>query len=129
MSNYQGYIFAACRVDSVAAGNPMARLVGYKGTDPAFGNKSSVRLRKAGVDYFLHTDLAHHQRQPIVAEFNGAGPWPLLNAIGANNQTVTAAKSAIVVEYVHIGPDTSGYDFDAGLQDFLTSNGFEVVPE
>ena len=127
MSNYQGYIFAACRVDSIAVGNPMARLVGYKGSHDAFGNKSSVRLRKAGVDYFLHIDLAHYQRQPVVDEFNGPGPWPTLNAMGANDQTVTAAKAALIVEYIHVGPDTSGFDQESALAAFLSRHGLERV--
>lgn len=42
-----------------------------------------------------------------IAEFNGPGPWPMLNALGASDALIAQAKGAIRVE---AGPRAAYFD-------------------
>lgn len=63
----------------------------FTGTGP---NRVPSNPVAARASFPLLTDSGYS----MVVEFNGAGPWPQLNAIGFNDAQIAAAKTVITLE-------------------------------
>lgn len=128
MSNYGKYIYATCTAAGVLYGHTLAQAVGYKGAGPAFGGARGLGARQIGsgatepTHYVLYT-IANNDRAPYVAEFNGAGPYTLLGALGASNEFIAACKACMNVEIVDLPAD-----IDAYAVQFLAAHNLEFMP-
>lgn len=57
-----------------------------------------------------------------IVEFDGAGPYPTLNAMGVTNQQVAAGKAVLVLEY---GPRDQ---YEGRALAFIAEQGYEIIP-
>lgn len=126
-SEFVGMVFGACLVGGEAIGNAVARAVGHRGTGPAFGGTLGLALRAIGsqateAEAWGAYTLAKASTEPVVAEYNGAGPYALLNGVGMADPQVAAAKAVLTAEY--FPRETHESAFVA----WLTSKGYEIIP-
>ena len=111
-----------------AVGNTLyAAMVPEEASVAPFGSEFCVPLRLAGAPgaatawalRFYATDTA----AAIAEEFNNPqGPYPLCNGVGVSDAQVVAAKQAMLVL---VG---SSAELEKALIDFVTANGYEVIP-
>ena len=125
--NYPDIVFGLCPVGSEAIGNALARAVGFQGEGPAFGGEFGLGVRPVGSDQsepvaWVHQAPARPVVRSLVTEYNGAGPFPLLNALGMTDQQVAAAKTVLTAEYFPRA--THEYAFI----EWLASKGYEIIP-
>lgn len=84
------------------------RLRAIGSTGPATAWAASVPLRQAGYD--------------AVVEFQGAGPYPILNARGITDAMVAAGKPAMTLQA------GDRLTLDGTLPAFIAANGYEIIP-
>lgn len=126
-TEFVNMVFGICLVGSEAIGNAVAVAVGHRGTGPAFGGPRGIGLRQLGsqsttpVAWGAYT-IAKAATAPTVEEFNGAAPYPTLNALGMADAQVAAAKSVLTAECY---PRET---HEEAFFDWLASKGYEVIP-
>lgn len=102
MSAYIYWINGAVPAEHVATADAIGALVGTEPGDVhAFSR--GVKLRAIGDEanalaaYGVALPVKHAAHAAVL-EFNGEGPWPTLDALGAQEQAITAAKAVVSVE-------------------------------
>ena len=108
----------------LALGNAMALAIGGPTWANTFG---AIKLRPVGSQsttptaWFANLNMRQHWHDCLV-EFNGAGPYPLVNGHGVDDNQVAYAKTKIVLE---VGDrDAIGFN----VPQFLLAQGYEVIP-
>ena len=102
MTQYIYWINAAVPEQHVATADAFGALIGSEPGDAQAFSKG-VKLRSIGdqsnavVAYGVAV-AAKQSAHDAVQEFNGSGPWPTLNALGASDQAIAAGKAVITVE-------------------------------
>lgn len=125
--NYPHILFAVCLVGNENIGNVFALAAGFKGLGQAFGGEFGLGLRAVGSNSttpiaWAHQAVARDTAAELVAEYNSAGPYPLLAEKGIGTGQVTVAKSVVVVE--RFSRETHEY----GFVGWLASKGYEIIP-
>lgn len=126
-TEFTDIIFGACLVGGEAIGNAVANAVGHRGVGPAFGGECGIALRSLGSQdptpaAWGAYSVAKASTRVVVDEYNSAGPYTQLNALGMADATVAAAKSVLTAE-CH-PRETHEYAFI----EWLASKGYEVIP-
>lgn len=127
-SEFAGMVFGACLVGGEAIANAVSLAVGHRGTGPAFGGERGIGLRALGsqsttpVAWGAYT-VAKADTEARVAEYNTAGPYPNLNALGMTDPQVAVAKAVLTAEYFPRA--THEYSF----VEWLASKGYEIIPQ
>lgn len=121
-------IFGVCLVGGEAIGNAVSLAVGHRGAGPAFGGERGLALRAIGsqateAEAWGAYTVAKASTEPVVAEYNGPGPYTMLNAMGMTAPQVAAAKAVLTAE-IHPPRETHEY----GFIDWLASKGYEIIP-
>lgn len=110
----------------LAVGNALAGAIGADvGDNLTFTNGKPLRLigsqSTTPVAWFAHVPLKQSGYDRI-AEFNTAGPYPLLNEAGVPNELIAVGKSKVIVE---IGVREA---IAAHWLQFIADHGYEVIP-
>lgn len=86
---------------NIQLGNAMAGLIGADVSDNVTFNKGRALRASGGPDTVVAWGAAvpiTDRALALIEEFNGAGPYPLLNARGASNGLIAQAKAVITIE-------------------------------
>lgn len=108
---------------SLAMGNALATAIDPDGGANTFGR---MRLRPAGSTdttpsaWAASTPLTESGEAKFV-EFDGAGPYPLINADGIDDATIATARQAISTEH------GLRSQYEATLDQFIAANGWEIM--
>lgn len=112
------YVFwlNAC-TDNIALGDSFAAMLGGDvGDKKSFTNGIELSGGGRGV-----SSAATQKAMDRIAEYNTAGPWPLLNAIGATDAKIIEAKKVLFAECGQRAIK------EGNAAAFWSSNGFTVV--
>lgn len=125
--NYPDMVYGLCLVGHEAIGNALARAVGFQGEGPAFGGELGLGVRPVGSDQsepvaWVHQAPARPVVRSLVTEYNGEGPFPLLNARGVTGEQIAAAQPVVVAEVYE--RETHEY----ALSEWLAGKGYEYIP-
>ncbi|MFZ5697780.1 MAG: hypothetical protein ACOY9J_03505 [Pseudomonadota bacterium] len=125
MSAYDRILMAACTVEGVEVGNAIAVLIGHRGAGPAFGGEFPIALRPIGsqgpATHYGTYSLARAEWQPLIDEFNSAGPYPLMTGRGVQAGQISAGKAAVTVACLPRATHENGFP------DFVQSLGLEII--
>lgn len=126
--NYPFIMFAICAAGSESLGNSLALAAGFKGLGHAFGGEFGLGLRAIGSSDTVPTAWAHHavirqEAADLVDEFNGAGPYPLLNAKGIQDAAIGSAKNVVTAE--RFPRETHEY----GFLSWIAGSGYEIISD
>lgn len=123
MATEWGYRFKARTTDKDAANAVAAILDSDVGGNRTFTD--DVRTRDIGEEEpngWYAAGNMRNQSAAAVNEFNGPGPYPILNQIGLSGSQIAALKTKITIAVYPVGSVPS----DAA---WLTERGYELVPE
>lgn len=123
---YEFIMFAACLDSGLEVGNALALAIGHNATGPAFGGDPGVPLRPIGSGDTTPTAWAtwailRSETNDLVQEFNTAGPYTLLGALGVSEPQIAAGKAVLVAE------SFSRSTHEYGFIPWLASKGYEAI--
>ena len=111
---------------SIAVGNRLAGVIGFNSNDgETFTN--GVRLRPIGSSvteptaWFAAIPLKQAGHDAFT-EFNTAGPYPILNALGVLTDEISYAKTVVFAE------SGDRQNVEGRWLEFIAANGYEVIP-